>query len=193
MDTQSRIIEAAESLIQERGFNGFSFQDIADRIGIKKGSLYYHFPAKADLGRAVVERYRQRMRAASDLIAAGEVPDYWDALELYLKPMLAFGRTPDDACVCIVLAGEVLGLPEEMHAEIAAFFDEHQVWLTSLLEGGRQAGAFRFAAAADQMATLIFSAMEGGLLIKRIKGDTAYFDRVVAGLLALLGLGASGR
>src|ERR1051326_5309076 len=62
--TADRILDVAERLVQTRGFNGFSYADIAVEVGITKASLHYHFPTKADLGRALVLRYTAAFQAA---------------------------------------------------------------------------------------------------------------------------------
>ena len=59
--TRARILDAAEQLVQTRGFNGFSYADVATELGVTKASLHYHFPGKAELGEALIARY-----AASD-------------------------------------------------------------------------------------------------------------------------------
>src|ERR1700694_6129593 len=56
-DTSHRILDSAERLVQTRGFNGFSYADIAASLGVTKASLHYHFPAKAELGKRLIERY----------------------------------------------------------------------------------------------------------------------------------------
>src|ERR1700692_3337239 len=58
------ILDAAERLAQTRGYNGFSYADIAAQLGVTKASLHYHFPSKAELGRALIERYRGLFGAA---------------------------------------------------------------------------------------------------------------------------------
>lgn len=187
MDTADRILDSAEALIQERGFFGFSFQDIAEQIGIKKASIYYHFPAKAQLGRAVIDRYRKRMRQVSDAVDANDGIDHWEALALYIEPILQIGRNPETACLCGVLGGEYMALPDDMKSEIADFFDEHLVWLARLLTTGREAGAFRFVGEPEAVAKFLFGAMEGGLLIKRTNGDTKFLDEVVDVAMSVLG------
>src|SRR5215211_135610 len=52
-DTADRILDLAERLVQTRGFNGFSYADIASELGLTKASLHYHFPTKAELGRCL--------------------------------------------------------------------------------------------------------------------------------------------
>ena len=50
-DTASEILDVAERLVQVRGFNGFSYADIAEALEVTKASLHYHFPTKGDLGK----------------------------------------------------------------------------------------------------------------------------------------------
>lgn len=192
METAEKIVQTAEALIQERGYSGFSFQDVAERVGIKKGSLYYHFPTKAELGKAVIAAYRLRMQRSASALNEGKPADYWLALSRYLEPMVVFGYTPGDACLGGILAGEWPNLPEAMHAELRAFFAEHEDWLSNFLSAGRAAGAFRFHGEPRFVARLVFSAVEGSLLIKRIKADRAYFDSVIAALAGLLGRPVAG-
>jgi TetR/AcrR family transcriptional repressor of nem operon len=187
MDTTTRILEAAEDLMQTHGYAGFSFQDLADRIGVRKPSLYHHFPAKADLGRAVIERYRTRMRAVADQLDAVDGIDARSALRLYLAPILDIGRAEGRACLCAVLGGEYLSLPEPMQKEVSAFFAEHVGFIERLLRRGRESGAFRFEVDAGRLARLVFAAIEGSMVIKRAADDAGLVDEVAGTIEALLG------
>ena len=62
--TSERILDIAERLVQTRGFNNFSYADIASELGITTASLHYHFPGKAELGHALITRYAQRFSQA---------------------------------------------------------------------------------------------------------------------------------
>src|SRR5690348_14354670 len=64
--TASRVLDVAERLVQVRGFNGFSYADIAAELQITKASLHYHFATKADLGEALIARYASRFFGALD-------------------------------------------------------------------------------------------------------------------------------
>ena len=68
--TADRILDIAERLVQVRGFNGFSYADVAAELGMTKASLHYHFPGKAELGRALIVRYTERFAAALDIDGA---------------------------------------------------------------------------------------------------------------------------
>lgn len=47
-----RILDVAERLVQQRGFNGFSYRDVAAELGITTARLHYHFRGKGELGEA---------------------------------------------------------------------------------------------------------------------------------------------
>jgi AcrR family transcriptional regulator len=71
-DTAQRILDIATQLVQTRGFNGFSYADVAAQLQVTKASLHYHFASKAELGRRLIERYdrsgsQRRIRQASPL------------------------------------------------------------------------------------------------------------------------------
>ncbi|VVJ19133.1 Transcriptional regulator [Amycolatopsis camponoti] len=53
-DTKQRILDAARDLFTTQGVQRTSLQDIADRLGITKPALYYHFPSRDDLVRSIV-------------------------------------------------------------------------------------------------------------------------------------------
>ena len=62
--TAIRILDVAERLVQVRGFNGFSYANIAAELQITKAALHYHFASKAELGEALIERYSTRFAEA---------------------------------------------------------------------------------------------------------------------------------
>lgn len=178
--TAGEILDIAETLIQTRGYNAFSYQDISDALGIRKASIHYHFPSKADLGRAVVDRYAARFDAALAAIAEDTGQPSMAMLDQYLVPYVAFAGTPDQVCLCGALAGEMPALPEPMRVRVDRFFVEHQAWLAETLERGRRRGEFAFPATADMTARLVFGALQGALLVKRTTNDASQLHDVIA-------------
>src|SRR5436305_13162471 len=81
-ETSQRILDVAERLVQTGGFNGFSYADIAAALHVTKASVHYHFPAKADLGRRLIERYEANFLAALARIDA-QGKDAPDKLKRY--------------------------------------------------------------------------------------------------------------
>ena len=171
--TRDHVLDVAERLAQTRGFNGFSYADIAAELKVTKASLHYHFPTKTDLGCALIERYGQRFGDALGQIHATGRPAFRQ-LESYVQlyaDVLRSGRL----CLCGMLAAEYLTLAEPMRLAIRGFFDENEVWLGRLLESGRQAGDLSFDGPAAEAANALTSALEGAMLLARSYGDPSRF------------------
>ena len=62
--TAEKVLDAAEALLQHCGYNGFSFDDVGELVGIKKSSIQHYFATKAELACVVTQRYTHRFRAA---------------------------------------------------------------------------------------------------------------------------------
>lgn len=179
-ETAEQILHLAETLIQTRGYSAFSYQDIADALGIRKASIHYHFPSKAELGIAVVNRYIDRFDAALTQVAGDEQQSSMAMLDMYVQPYLAFARAPDRICLCGALAGEMLALPEELRARVDHFFRTHQAWLTKVLKRGVARGEFHLPAPPAKVARAVFASLQGALLVKRATGDLSQINDVIA-------------
>ncbi len=53
---REKLLDAAESLVQSRGFSAVTFQDIADAVGLRKPSVFHHIKNKEELSLALIER-----------------------------------------------------------------------------------------------------------------------------------------
>jgi TetR/AcrR family transcriptional regulator, transcriptional repressor for nem operon len=183
-DTATRILDVAERLVQTRGFNGFSYADVASELGISKAGLHYHFPGKAELGEALIGRYAARFAEALAAIDArgGDAPAKLEAYAGIYADVLRDRRM----CLCGMLAAEYETLPEPMRHAIVGFFDESEGWLGGVLEQGRDEGTLRLAGSATEAADAIVGGLEGALLVARPYGDLARFRAVATRLLSSL-------
>ena len=179
-ETAGQILDLAETLIQTRGYSAFSYQDIADSLGIRKASIHYHFPSKADLGVAVVDRYMARFDGALTAIANDQSQSSMTMLDVYVQPYLQFASTPDQVCLSGALAGEMMALPPKVRERVDHFFRTHQVWLTKILARGVARGEFTLAAPASKVARFVFGALQGALLVKRTTNDLTQINDVIA-------------
>ena len=179
-ETAEQILDLAETLIQTRGYSAFSYQDIADSLGIRKASIHYHFPSKADLGVAVVDRYIARFGEALTAIADDQSQSSMNMLDFYVQPYLQFASTPDRVCLSGALAGEMMALPPKVRERVDHFFQTHQLWLTKILKRGVTRGEFTLAAPASKVARFVFGALQGALLVKRTTNDLSQINDVVA-------------
>lgn len=69
-ERRNEIIDAAEELFSQKGFDGTSTNDILEKVGIARGTLYHHFKSKEDIMDALIERYSVRLLGAAQEIAA---------------------------------------------------------------------------------------------------------------------------
>jgi len=185
-DTAERILDSAERLVQERGYNGFSYADVAAELGVTKASLHYHFPGKAELGEALLVRYTERFEGALEAIDAS-TGDPAAKLAAYadLYGDVVRGRR---MCLCGMLAAEVGTLPEPIRRAVVAFFDASEAWLERVLDEGRVDATLEFSGTARETARMLVGALEGAMLVARPYDDVERFDesanRLLAGLRA---------
>jgi TetR/AcrR family transcriptional repressor of nem operon len=180
-DTAREILDIAERLVQTRGFNGFSYADVATELEITKASLHYHFPTKADLGRALIARYRERFLGALGSIDAeepsanGRLQRYVDLYEAVLQE--------ERMCLCGMMAAEYATLPKGMQDELRRFFSANEAWLAKVLEAGADDGSLRDRGAPLESARLVVSALEGAMLVARSYNSVARFQVTARRLL----------
>jgi TetR/AcrR family transcriptional regulator, transcriptional repressor for nem operon len=179
--TAARILDAAERLAQVRGFNGFSYADIAAELGITKAALHYHFATKADLGEALISRYAARFGEALAAIEA-DTPAAPARLRGYAELYAEVLRS-QRMCLCGMLAAEYPTLPGAMQASVVSFFDQNEAWLHDVLEQGRGDGSLHFTGSARDAARMIISCLEGALLVTRPYGDIPRFEDAAASLI----------
>ena len=171
--TRSRILDVAERLVQTRGFNGFSYADIAVEVGITRASLHYHFATKAELGRRLIARYSEQFAQALQSITA-QLPAAAARLRAYVK-LYTDVLTDERMCLCGMVAAEYSTLPAPMQSALRVFFEINESWLAELLEQGSHEGTPRAARRAADVARMLVGALEGEMLVARAYGDPARF------------------
>lgn len=69
-ERRNEILDAADELFGQKGFDGTSTNDILEKVGIARGTLYYHFKSKADIMDALIERYNTSLLSDAQQLAA---------------------------------------------------------------------------------------------------------------------------
>jgi TetR/AcrR family transcriptional repressor of nem operon len=186
--TSTQILDVAEQLVQVRGFNAFSYADVAAELGITKAALHYHFSSKAELGEALLARYASRFAEALATVEA-QIDDAPGRLDAYADLYLGVLREKR-MCLCGMLAAEYQTLTPTMQDYVATFFQENEQWLTRVLVQGNDQGTLEFSGTPLETARMIVSGLEGAMLVARAFGDIGRFQAVASQLLA--GLRGSG-
>ena len=188
-DTASRILDVAERLAQVRGFNGFSYADVAVELHLTKAALHYHFASKAELGVALLRRYSERFASALEEIQSLPVdaPAKLDAYaDLYLE---ALHR--DRMCLCGMMAAEYQTLPAAMQAGVKEFFVDNEAWLTTVLAQGGQEGSIRLSGSIEDAARMVVAGLEGAALVAGPFHDSARFRAVSRTIIDVLSTAAT--
>lgn len=176
------MLDAAERLVQTRGFNGFSYADVATELGVTKASLHYHFPGKAELGEALIARYAERFTAELERLDADRLTPC-AKLAAYAA-IYADVLRADRMCLCGMLAAEYETLPPAMREAILRFFDHNQGWLGAVIEEGRADRSMSFDGTAEDGAQTILGGLEGAMLVARPYHDVARFEAAATRLIA---------
>jgi TetR/AcrR family transcriptional regulator, transcriptional repressor for nem operon len=186
-NTKNLILDVAQDLIQRLGVNGMSYQDISERVGIKKASVHTHFPKKNDLLIALLTRFGDRFVRAVDGILATS-----DSAEVKLRNYCGlFAATlssgsQDRVCLCGMLGAELATLDDSTLELVRGFYQFNVEKLAILLTLGRQQGSFNFSGDVRAMAYLIFSVLEGAMLVARVEGGVTEFEGAIEQLILLV-------
>ena len=166
-DTRTAILDLAEQLMLDRGYNGFSYATIAASLGIRNAAIHYHFPGKSDLGVAVIERSRGRfLEWARQLDQASATPV--ERLEAFFRRYMRHLELGRRVCLGGSLETDYKTLPDVMQAETTAFVTMVLSWWEKVLEEGRRTGVFSFPGDARDQAVVVMSTLQGALQSSRV-------------------------
>lgn len=166
-ETAERLMDLAEERMREAGYHGFSFRELAAKIGIKSASVHHHFPTKADMAAAVARRYLERF-LENVAPKPGETGE--DVIAVYRSAFRRSIEQDGGMCLSGMLGAESGGLPAEVAEEIENFFRRAVEDLAQRL-GGSEDRAFA-----------VLATLEGALIIARAYGEVAAFDHAAASL-----------
>ena len=174
-DTKERIMTAARLTVQDRGYGGLSFRELAKDVGIKSASIHYYFETKGELGAALANRYTADFRYYLDGLLA-EGLDTRTCLSRYADVFRDTLRNENRMCLAGILAAEHKQLPAEVRAEVVRFGEMNEDWIARAL-------AQSTPHAADghlELARAIFAAIEGAQLVARSRGDASVYEGIIA-------------
>ncbi len=182
-DTRQTILDTAETLILTRGYNGFSYQDIADVVGIRKASIHHHFPSKEDLGAAFVDGYFHRFalwREQVDRLTVAE------KLEAFMEMLQRVSNNAERICPMGMLAAEYPTLPRSVQDSLRKLLGAMDQWLGQILAQGQAEGYLRPEPEARVMAKVMINAMSGSMKMARVFQDVDQLAQVFQALKSMI-------
>lgn len=170
---KEEIIAIASDALQQSGVNGFSFRDLADKVGIKSSSVHYHFKSKNDLFKAIVSDYRVNLNNQL-MDIEGKSNSLKEALMAFIEMFEEF-LEDEKLCVCGMLAAEKNHLTKEVCEDIQLTFSDIEKWLKSIVTKYSENTI-----PVDALTHLLISSLQGSLLIDGVNKDHKYFSTLKA-------------
>lgn len=184
-NTVEKLLDLGETAMRSRGYAGFSYGDIALEAGIRKASIHHHFPTKLAFGRAVLDRYADRMaesfRAIDGRCRTG-AHALSEAIALYRDAL----GTGDRMCLCAALAADTLLVDSEIRMLLDRANRMTIDWLEQVLVRGRRDRSISVGGDPRLEAVSILAQLQGAQLVARSAGETAMFDTAMSSVTARL-------
>jgi len=175
--TRERVLEVATALMQERGYQGFSFLDVARSIGVSHVAVHHHFPSKADLGAAAMADYTARFESLLARIDEAKLTPR-RALEAFVDLFSATLQGSKRVCLCGMLTAELPALPPAVRREVRRFYAVNEAWLAEHIRELQPAAASPAAVAEAFLALL-----EGSMMTSRAFDESARLSAAAAWFL----------
>jgi len=185
MDTRTALLNSAETAARQRGFDGFSYADLARDVGIRKASIHHHFPKKADLAFTLIERYADQFTKSLEQIASvkSNAADKLRAYHALYRKALAGGS---QLCLCVAMSAGRGSLAAPVLDRLNAFHQDSAEWLHRVYLEASKDGTVSGITHPEAEARATLALMEGAQLIARAAENTTGFDQATAAFLARL-------
>lgn len=169
--TKEKLITEASRIIRRKGFMNTSVNDLMTATGVKKGSLYFHFPGKDELGMAVLERAREKFREFFESSLRGATPgeslcNFFDAVVAYHQRSGFVG-----GCIFGNTALEMGDGNERYAGLVDGVFVDMSVRLEGCIAAAQEAGEVRRDLPAHILGEHIVMTLEGGIMLARLRKD----------------------
>ena len=166
--TKSLILKTAQELILSYGYQGFSYNDIAAEINIRKSSIHYHFPTKEDLGVAFINKY-------SRLFALwGKRVDHLASKDKLYAFCQMYGELSQDCtriCPIGMVAADYHRMPAQIQQNAERLILQVEEWLEKMIITGMTNNEFKSTLHPQEMTRQLIYAMSGALKMARIFKD----------------------
>ncbi|MFC0400869.1 TetR/AcrR family transcriptional regulator [Paraburkholderia rhizosphaerae] len=175
---REQLLDHAITLMMLHGYNGFSYRDLSELVGVKTSSIHYYFPSKEDLALEAVNEYSDQIFGLLRSVDASLPADA--KLSKYTK---LFGRVlgdGDQICLCGMLAADIGSLPDTVRAAVQAFFKANESWLAKVLAQGVKERTLAVNGKPEAAARTLFAAYQGSALASRLFQTKSRLEEVEA-------------
>jgi TetR/AcrR family transcriptional repressor of nem operon len=178
LDTKTALLDSAEAAARRLGFDGFSYADLAADVGIRKASIHYHFPTKADLSEALVSRYTEGFRTVCAQIDETEDTGAGRLRALIDRYSEAL-QGGQSLCLCVAFSISRDNLSEGTRQHMAQFRAMMIGWIERAFEAGQADGSITGVTDPKVEALAVLPLLEGAQLTARACGDASKFYEAI--------------
>jgi len=176
--TKSALLDCAETATRMRGFDAFSYADLAGAVGIRKASVHHHFPTKADLSHAMMARYLEKMDETLELIQSAQPTGANKIMALidHYRAALQGGTT---ICLCVALCASRQSLRQDVIEVINTYRYKVLAWIAKAYTQGRNDGSIPFLHSPSSEAHATLALLEGAHMAARSSQSADPFDEAL--------------
>ena len=171
---REKLLDAAQTLVQGRGLNAVSFQDLADAVGLKKPSVFHHFPNKDALAQSLLERCRTTYGARyGEILARKDLTEPEKLREI--ARVFDEGLKSNHLCLLGALASNCEDYSAELKEDMRETTHLGIERYAKVFEDGREAATLKFEGSSQEAATAFLAMLQGLQVLARAQGDMSRF------------------
>ena len=181
--TKARIIHQAAELFNQKGYAGSSIADIMQATGLKKGGIYNHFKSKDELALEAFD-YASRLLSQRIWSVVKTKRNAIERLEALVSSYLIYINDPPIVGGCPILntAIETDDTDSPLRDRALAAMNSSRSLIVRILQRGIKKGEVRSNIEPDTVATIIFSTLEGAIMMSKLERNPIHLKRAVAHL-----------
>ncbi|MEU2159978.1 TetR/AcrR family transcriptional regulator [Streptomyces sp. NPDC019208] len=190
-DAREKIISAAQSLIELRGYSALGVAEICKTAGVPKGSFYYFFESKEALALTVLDEHWAGQRREWTRVLGGEGEPLQRLRQLF-EETEASQRAGQQSCGTVSgclfgnLTLELSNQTEAIRRRLQEIFDAQVAMVESVVAEARERGEVTVADT-HEAARSVVAQLEGQVLFAKLYNNTSRLSVLWANCLALLG------
>lgn len=165
--TKEAIIQLGDEFIRKKGYNAFSYSDIAKALNVKNAAIHYHFPTKTDLASGVVkwhtesfDRFVKKCSDKNEFVQIKMFLNYYTSIQLSGK-----------VCLIGAFATDWNSMESYIQEEVKEFTEGVIIWITETLNNGKEKNLLTFSGSPKTEAIKILTNMFAGTQLARITGN----------------------
>lgn len=186
--SREKVLDEAFKLFQHKGFGATTINDLMEASGLKKGTLYFHFSGKEEIGMLVLQRAQTELTDFLDKTLTGTTPAA--CLANYFDRTLEWQRRLEFVGGCIFgnAALEMADSNDAFARFISQVFEEWEEKIRCVIAAAQEAGQIRSDLTADALAHHVVTATEGAIMFSRLRKNDQPLITCFDSLRSLLAL-----